>query len=88
MPKTPGVFLRKIWNATDGLGVPEYCLLTALIAILGLGIVYYTGGIRMPWEGERATVSAPHTAKNRAVRPVASGAPAAGQQGGNPSSGP
>jgi Flp pilus assembly pilin Flp len=51
----PGLFLRK----DNGQGLSEYCLLTALIAIIALGLfIRVSGGVQSIWSGSASTFTA------------------------------
>jgi Flp pilus assembly pilin Flp len=51
----PGLFLRK----DNGQGLSEYCLLTALIAIIALGLfIRVSGGVQSIWSGSVSTFTA------------------------------
>lgn len=49
-----GLFLRK----DDGQDLSEYCLLTALIALIALGLfIHMSGGVQSIWSGSASTLS-------------------------------
>jgi Flp pilus assembly pilin Flp len=63
--------LRALHSEDRGQDLAEYCLLTALVALLGMGIfVYLSGGMQAVWGGANTSL----TAGNAAV----SASPAAG----------
>ena len=54
--------LRVLRGADHGQDLAEYCLLTALIALIGLGIFCYaSGGIQVMWSNMGATLATGNT---------------------------
>jgi Flp pilus assembly pilin Flp len=47
-----------LWNQEDGQDLSEYCLLTALIALIALGIfIHVSGGIGNLWSGAHSSLA-------------------------------
>ena len=58
MKKVTG-FLQGIWREETGQDLAEYCLLTALVALIGLGIfVHLSGGMQSLWGGANTSLTA------------------------------
>jgi Flp pilus assembly pilin Flp len=56
-------FLHSIHREETGQDLAEYCLLTALIALIGLGIfVHISGGMQALWGGANTSLTAGNTA--------------------------
>jgi Flp pilus assembly pilin Flp len=69
--------IKKFFRSLDDLGqdVAEYCLLTALIALIGLGILYrVSGGMQNLWGNANSTLGQ----GNSATSDPASGSSASG----------
>jgi Flp pilus assembly pilin Flp len=51
--------IRKLFQKEDlGQGLAEYCLLTALLMLIGLGIfIHLSGGIQAIWGNANTTLS-------------------------------
>jgi Flp pilus assembly pilin Flp len=56
-------FLQSIRHEETGQDLAEYCLLTALIALIGLGIfVHVSGGMQALWGGANTSLTAGNAA--------------------------
>jgi len=56
-------FLQSIRREETGQDLAEYCLLTALIALIGLGIfVHVSGGMQSLWGGANTSLTAGNAA--------------------------
>ena len=61
--KTLHRFLERIHRDETGQDLAEYCLLTALIALIGLGIfVHLSGGMSSLWGGANTSLTAGNAA--------------------------
>jgi len=61
--KTIHRFLQSIHRDERGQDLAEYCLLTALIALIGLGIfVHISGGMSSLWGGANTSLTAGNAA--------------------------
>ena len=61
-------FLKALQSEDRGQDLAEYCLLTALVALIALGIIIHlSGGMQAVWNGANASLTAGN---------AASGAPA------------
>ena len=48
-----------VWNEDCGQDLAEYCLMTALIALIGLGIFWHvSGGLQGMWNSINASLAA------------------------------
>jgi len=64
------VALRAFWTEDRGQDLAEYCLLTALVALVAAGIfVHFSGGVQAIWASANTTL----TAGNSATTGAASG---------------
>jgi Flp pilus assembly pilin Flp len=55
--------LRALHSEDRGQDLAEYCLLTALVALVGLGIfIHISGGIQALWTGANTSLTAGHAA--------------------------
>jgi len=67
-------FLQSIRREEAGQDLAEYCLLTALVALIGLGIfVHISGGMQSLWGGANTSL----TAGNAAISGTTGGGDAA-----------
>lgn len=65
--------LRKVIAGERGQDLAEYCLLTALVALIGLGIlIHLSGGMQALWGGANTSL----VAGNSAISGASSGADA------------
>ena len=65
--------LRKLIAGERGQDLAEYCLLTALVALLGLGIlIHLSGGMQALWGGANTSLAS----GNSAISASAAGADA------------
>jgi Flp pilus assembly pilin Flp len=65
--------LRKVIAGERGQDLAEYCLLTALVALIGLGIlIHLSGGMQALWGGANTSLAA----SNSAISGASSGADA------------
>ena len=68
-------FLQSFRRDETGQDLAEYCLLTALIALIGLGIfVHLSGGMQTLWGGANSSL----TAGNAAISGTTGGATGTG----------
>jgi Flp pilus assembly pilin Flp len=58
-------FLKALHSEDRGQDLAEYCLLTALVALIALGIiVHMSGGMQAVWSGANTSLTAGSTAAN------------------------
>jgi Flp pilus assembly pilin Flp len=70
-------FLKALQSEDRGQDLAEYCLLTALVALVALGImVHMSGGMQAVWDGANTSLSADNAASNSTA---ASDQPASGR---------
>jgi Flp pilus assembly pilin Flp len=70
-------FLKALQSEDRGQDLAEYCLLTALVALVALGImVHMSGGMQAVWDGANTSLSAGNAASNSTA---ASDQPASGR---------
>ena len=70
--------MKALHSEDRGQDLAEYCLLTALIALIGLGImVHLSGGMQALWGGANMSLTAGSAAASTA--PVAAATPASAQ---------
>ncbi len=70
--------LKALHSEDRGQDLAEYCLLTALIALIGLGIlVHLSGGMQALWGGANMSLTAGSAAVSAA--PAAAATPASAQ---------
>jgi Flp pilus assembly pilin Flp len=56
-------FLKALQSEDRGQDLAEYCLLTALVALVALGIVIHvSGGMQAVWNGANSSLTAGSTA--------------------------
>jgi len=68
--------LKGLFSEEQGQDLAEYCLLTALVALVGLGIfVHISGGMQALWGGANTSLTRGSVAANSAL-PAAAEAPA------------
>ncbi len=67
--------IRRLWRKTSGQDLAEYCLLTALLALIALGfIVHASGGLQNLWGTANRTLAS--TGQTGATTTGAAGAAA------------
>ena len=67
--------LKALQTEDRGQDLAEYCLLTALVALVALGIVIHiSGGIQAVWNGANASLTAGNAASTATDRPASSSA--------------
>ena len=72
-------FLKALHSEDRGQDLAEYCLLTALIALIGLGIlVHLSGGMQALWGGANMSLTAGSAAASAAA-PAVAATPASAQ---------
>jgi Flp pilus assembly pilin Flp len=72
-------FLKALHSEDRGQDLAEYCLLTALVALVGLGIlVHLSGGMQAIWGGANMSLTAGSAAASAAA-PAAAATPASAQ---------
>jgi hypothetical protein len=71
-------FLKALHSEDRGQDLAEYCLLTALVALVGLGIlIRLSGGMQALWGGANISLTAGSAAVSAA--PAAASTPASSQ---------
>jgi Flp pilus assembly pilin Flp len=71
-------FLKALHSEDRGQDLAEYCLLTALVALVGLGIlIRLSGGMQALWGGANISLTAGSAAVSAA--PAAAATPASSQ---------
>jgi Flp pilus assembly pilin Flp len=71
-------FLKTLHSEDRGQDLAEYCLLTALVALVGLGIlIRLSGGMQALWGGANISLTAGSAAVSAA--PAAASTPASSQ---------
>jgi Flp pilus assembly pilin Flp len=60
-----GRFLKALQSEDRGQDLAEYCLLTALVALIALGIIIHaSGGMQAVWGGANTSLNAGNAAVN------------------------
>jgi Flp pilus assembly pilin Flp len=72
-------FLKALHSEDRGQDLAEYCLLTALVALIALGIfVHVSGGVQAVWSSANTSLTEGHAAST--ATPATAGTPASSGQ--------
>jgi Flp pilus assembly pilin Flp len=75
-------FLKALHSEDRGQDLAEYCLLTALVALIALGIfVHVSGGVQAVWSSANTSLTEGHAAS---TAPATAGTPASSGQQASP----
>lgn len=62
---------RQLFKDESGQDVSEYCLLTALLLLIGLGIfIHLSGGVQAIWGNANTTLSTSNGAQTAPIQPA------------------
>ena len=68
-------FLKALHSEDRGQDLAEYCLLTALVALVAMGIlIHVSGGMQAVWDSASTSLTAGHAASS--ATPAAASTPA------------